>query len=137
MAKQSKAGARKEVRSAAAPAPVGPYAQAVVHGGVVYVSGQLPLDPASGKMIEGDIEAQAERVFANIAAVLEAAGSSTAQVLRAAIYLADLSNFPRVNEVYARHFRGEPLPARSTIGVAALPLGAAIEVDVTAALPDV
>lgn len=127
---------RREVRTDAAPAPVGPYSQALVHDGLVYASGQIPLDPATGKLVEGGIEAQAERAFANLRGVLEAAGSSMDLILRTAIYLTDLSLFPRVNEIYARQFSDGPKPARSTIGVAALPLGAAIEVDAVAALGD-
>lgn len=125
---------RSEVRTDAAPAPVGPYSQAVIHGDTVYVSGQIPLDPVSGRPVEGEIEAQAEQVFANLRAVLEAAGSSLDGVLRAGIYLTDLSLFPRVNEVYARQFKSRPLPARSTLGVAALPLGVGIEIDAVAAI---
>jgi reactive intermediate/imine deaminase len=126
-------GERREVRSEAAPAPVGPYSQAVVVDGVVYASGQIPLDPATGEMVGGEIEAQTERVIANLRAVLEAAGSSLERVIRTSVYLTDLSLFPRVNRVYAEHFVGEPLPARSTIGVAALPLGAGVEIDAIAA----
>ena len=122
----------REVRTDAAPAPVGPYSQAVIHGGVVYCSGQIPLDPATGEMIEGDIEAQTRQVFANLRAVLEAAGSSLDRVVRASVYLADLSLFPRVNAVYAEHFSAAPQPARSTIQAAALPLGAQVEIDVIA-----
>ena len=122
----------REVRTDAAPAPVGPYSQAVVHDGLLYCSGQIPLDPATGKMIEGDIEAQTRQVFANLRAVLEAAGSSLDRVVRASVYLADLSLFPRVNAVYAEHFRAAPQPARSTIQAAALPLGAQVEIDVIA-----
>ena len=122
----------REIRTDAAPAPVGPYSQAVIHGGVLYCSGQIPLDPVTGKMIEGDIEAQTRQVFANLRAVLEAAGSSLDRVLRASVYLADLSLFPRVNAVYAEHFHAAPQPARSTIQAAALPLGAQVEIDVIA-----
>jgi len=122
----------REVRTDAAPAPVGPYSQAVVHGGVIYCSGQIPLDPATGEMIEGDIEAQTRQVFENLRAVLEAAGSSLDRVVRASVYLTDLSLFPRVNAVYAEHFRATPQPARSTIQAAALPLGARVEIDVIA-----
>ena len=122
----------REVRTDAAPAPVGPYSQAVSHGGVLYCSGQIPIDPATGEMIEGDIEAQTHQVFANLRAVLEAAGSSLDRVVRASIYLADLSLFPRVNAVYAEHFSATPQPARSTIAAAALPLGAQVEIDVIA-----
>jgi len=121
------------VRSERAPAPVGPYSQAVIHAGLVYVSGQIPLDPATGKVVGGEIESQARQVFANLSAVLEAAGSSLERVLRTSIYLTDLSLFPRVNAVYERHFTGDPRPARSTIGVAGLPLGVQIEVDAVAA----
>jgi 2-iminobutanoate/2-iminopropanoate deaminase len=106
----------------------------VVHDGVVYASGQIPLDPATGALVEGGIEAQAERVLANLRAVLEAAGSSFDGLLRVSIYLTDLSQFPRVNEVYAAALGDGPKPARSTIGVAALPLGAAIEIDAIAAV---
>ncbi len=126
---------RKEVKSDRAPAPIGPYVQAVAHDGLVYASGQLPVDPASGALVQGDIEAQAERVFLNLAAVLEAAGSSLELALRVTLYLTDLADFPRVNAMYEQHLTGRPLPARSTVGVAALPLGAALEVDLIAALP--
>jgi len=122
----------REVRSESAPAPVGPYSQAVVHEGLVYVSGQIPLDPATGEVVEGEIEAQAARAFANLRAVLEAAGSGIERVLRTSIYLTDLSLFPRVNAVYEREFTGDPKPARSTIGVAGLPLGVQIELDAIA-----
>ena len=122
----------KEVRTGRAPAPVGPYSQAVVHEGLVFVSGQIPLDPVTGEVVEGEIEAQATRVFENLRAVLEAAGSGVERVLRTSIYLTDLSLFPRVNAIYERHFTGDPKPARSTIGVAALPLGVQIEVDAIA-----
>ena len=124
----------RAVRSDAAPAPVGPYSQAIAHGGLLFVSGQIPLDPATGQLVEGGIEAQVERVLQSLAAVLEAGGSSLAQVLRTTVYLADLSLFPRVNEVYARHFSHEPPPARVTIQAAALPLGAQVEIDAIAAL---
>ena len=122
----------REIRTDAAPAPVGPYSQAVVHGGVLYCSGQIPLDPATGEMIEGDIEAQTRQVFANLRAVLEAAGYSLDRVVRASVYLADLSLFPRVNTVYAEYFDSEPTPARSTLQAAALPLGVDIEIDAIA-----
>lgn len=124
---------RVEVRTQAAPAPVGPYAQALVHGGLVFASGQIPLDPQTGELVAGGIEAQAERVFANLRAVLEAAGSSLDDALRIGIYLTDLSLFPRVNEIYAGLFTRDPRPARTTLGVAALPKGALIEVDAIAA----
>lgn len=122
----------REVRSAQAPQPIGPYSQAVVHGGLVYCSGQVPLDPATGKLVEGDIETQTERVLANLRAVLAAAGASLASVLRTTVYLQSLDDFTRMNAVYARHFTGMPKPARSTVQVAKLPLGAALEIDVIA-----
>jgi len=122
----------REVRTGAAPQPVGPYSQAVVHGGLVFASGQVPLDPATGELVEGEIEAQTERVIENLAAVLAAAGSSLGRVVRTTVYLTDLSLFGRMNAVYARYFTGDPRPARSTIAAAALPLGARVEIDVIA-----
>jgi 2-iminobutanoate/2-iminopropanoate deaminase len=113
---------------------VGPYVQALTHGGLLFVSGQIPLDPESGALVEGGIETQTERVIANLRSVLEAGGSSLERVLRTTVYLTDLSQFPRVNEVYARHFGGDPRPARVTIQAAALPLGAQIEIDAIAAV---
>ena len=124
----------RAVRSAAAPAPVGPYAQAVIAGGFVFASGQIPLDPATGRLVPGEIEAQTERVLENLRAVLEAAGTSLERVVRASVYLVDLAVFPRMNAVYARYFTGDPKPARSTVQVAALPLGAQVEIDVVALL---
>jgi reactive intermediate/imine deaminase len=122
----------RAVRTPEAPAPVGPYSQAVVAGGFVFASGQIPLDPATGKLVGGEIEAQTERVLDNLRAVLEAAGSSLGQVVRTSVYLVDLALFPRVNAVYARYFGSDPKPARSTVQVAALPLGAQVEIDVIA-----
>lgn len=124
----------REIRTDTAPAPVGPYSQAVVHDGLLFASGQIPLDPATGEMVAGDVEAQTERIFANLRAVLEAAGTSLDNVLRATVYLTDLSLFPRVNAVYERHFASDPKPARTTIGAAALPLGAQVEIDVIASV---
>jgi 2-iminobutanoate/2-iminopropanoate deaminase len=122
----------KEARSDGAPAPVGPYSQAVEHDGWIFASGQIPLDPASGELVAGEIEDQTRQVLANLRAVLEAAGAELHDVVRTTIYLIDLSHFPRVNAVYAEHFTGEPRPARATVQVAALPLGAAIEIDAIA-----
>ena len=124
----------REVRTDLAPFPVGPYSQAVVHGGFVFCSGQIPLDPLTGKLVPGEIEAQAERVIANLAAVLAAANSSLDRVVKASVFLADLADFPRVNAVYAKHFTGIPKPARSTFQVAALPLGARVEIEAIAAV---
>lgn len=100
----------------------------------MFVSGQIPLDPATGEPVAGDIEAQAERVLANLAAVLEAAGSGLSQVVRTTVYLTDLDQFARVNAVYARYFPGDTPPARSTLEVARLPLGAGVEIDAIALL---
>jgi 2-iminobutanoate/2-iminopropanoate deaminase len=125
----------RELRTGAAPAPVGPYSQAVAHAGFVFASGQIPLDPATGRIVDGDIEAQTRRVLANLRAVLEAGGASLAQVVRTTIYLVDLSVFARVNAVYAEHFTSDPRPARSTVQVSALPLGALVEIDAIAVLP--
>jgi 2-iminobutanoate/2-iminopropanoate deaminase len=125
---------KRAVLTPGAPAPVGPYSQAIVAGGFVFASGQIPLDPATGKLVEGGFEAQAERVLDNLRAVLEAAGSSLDAVVRTNVFLTDLALFPRLNAVYGRYFTAEPKPARSTIGVAALPLGAALEIEAVAAL---
>ncbi len=112
---------------------MGPYSQAVRQGELVFVSGQIPLDPETGAVVEGGIEAQTERVIANLRAVLEAAGSSLDRVLRTTVYLTDLDLFARVNAVYAQHFTGPTPPARATVGVAQLPLGALVEIDAIAA----
>jgi 2-iminobutanoate/2-iminopropanoate deaminase len=112
---------------------VGPYSQAVVHGGLAYLSGQVPLDPATGKLVGATIEEQTRRVLANLAAVLAAAGTSWGRVLRVTVYLADLADFAAFNRVYAEVL-GSARPARSTFQVAALPLGARIEIDAIAAV---
>ena len=122
----------KEIKTVSAPAPVGPYVQAVQHGDLIFASGQIPLDPETSKLAGDDIEAQTERVIANLEAVLVEAGSGLHKVVRTTVYLVDLSLFPRVNAVYARHFTGTPPPARATVGVAALPLGAQVEIDAIA-----
>ena len=125
----------KEIRSGAAPEPVGPYSQAVERGGWVFLSGQIPLDPATGRLVAGEIEEQTHQVLANLRAVLDAAALSLADVVRTTIYLVDLAHFPRVNTVYAEYFAREPQPARATVQVAALPLGASVEIDAIAARP--
>lgn len=119
----------KEIRTAAAPAPVGPYSQAIEQDGWIFVSGQIPLDPDTGGLVDGDVEAQTRRVLANLGAVLEAAGASFDDVVRTTIYLTDLASFTAVNAIYAEHFSGEPAPARATVQVAALPLRARVEID--------
>jgi reactive intermediate/imine deaminase len=124
---------RTPIHSPHAPKAIGPYSQAIRSGNTLYLSGQTPLDPATGEMVAGGIEEQAVRVFENLKAVLTAAGASFDDVVRVAIYLTALGNFAAVNEVMKRYFR-EPYPARSTIGVAALPRGAAVENDLIAAI---
>jgi reactive intermediate/imine deaminase len=111
-----------------APAALGPYSQAVRHGDLVFLSGQVAIDPASGKLVEGGIEAQARQVFRNLRSVCEAAGGDLDSILKLTIYLVDLGNFAKVNAVMAELFTA-PYPARATIGIAALPLGAEVEVE--------
>ncbi|GJG87568.1 reactive intermediate/imine deaminase [Gemmatimonadetes bacterium T265] len=121
------------VHTERAPAAIGPYAQAVVANGVVYTAGQIPLDPATMELVPGDVAAQAEQVLRNLGAVLGAAGASWASALKTTIFLADMADFARVNEVYARHL-GDARPARSTVAVAGLPRGARVEIEVVAAV---
>ena len=119
---------RQIIRTDSAPKAIGPYSQAVSDGNTVYLSGQIPLDPATGELVAGDISVQTHRVFENLRAVCEAAGGSLAKVVRVGIYLTDLRHFAAVNAVMAEYCK-EPYPARSTIGVAALPRGAEVEID--------
>ena len=119
------------IATAQAPQAIGPYSQAVVSNGIAYLSGQIPLDPATGQIVEGDIAAQTARVLENLKAVLAACGSSLDQVLKTTVYLKDLGEFARMNEVYARYFPSTP-PARSTVEVARLPREARIEIDAIA-----
>jgi reactive intermediate/imine deaminase len=125
---------REEIRTGSAPAAVGPYSQAVRVGDFVLCSGQIPLDPAAGTIVEGDFAAQARRVLDNLSAVLAAAGCSMADVVRTTIYLTDLADFAGLNEIYAGYFEA-PFPARSTVQVAALPRGARVEIDAMAYTP--
>lgn len=111
-----------------APAAIGTYSQAVRAGDTVYVSGQIPLDPASGALVSGDIDAEIRRVFDNLRAIAEAAGGSLASVVKLSVFLTDLGHFPRVNEIMATYFE-QPYPARAAIGVAALPRGARVEME--------
>lgn len=125
---------RRIVVADGAPRAIGPYSQAVVAGGFVFCSGQIALDPATGELAGGDdVAAQARQVMENLRAVLEAAGSSLDRVVRTTIYLADLGDFARVNDVYGSCFGADP-PARATVGVAALPRGALVEIDAVALL---
>ena len=119
---------RQPVATDQAPAAIGPYSQAVRSGSHVFLSGQIPLDPATGQLVEGDIAAQSRRVFDNLSAVCAAAGGSLDQVVRVGIYLMDLGDFAAVNAVMADYFTA-PYPARSTIQVSGLPRGARVEVD--------
>ena len=122
---------KKVVATKDAPQPIGPYSQAIKAGGFVFASGQIALDPATGKLIEGDIKAQTERVLKNLSAVLAAAGSSMDRVVRTTVFLKNISDFPAMNEVYGQFFNNEP-PSRSTVQVAALPRDALLEIDVVA-----
>jgi 2-iminobutanoate/2-iminopropanoate deaminase len=124
---------RRAVETDQAPAPIGPYSQAVEAGGVLYCSGQIPLDPASGELIEGGVTEQARRCLENLDAVCRQAGTELAEAARITIYLTDISSFGEVNEVYAGFF-SEPFPVRTTVGVADLPKGALVEMDATVPL---
>lgn len=119
---------RKIIHTDKAPQAIGPYSQAVRAGDTVYLSGQIPLDPASMEVVTGDFAVQTRRVFDNLAAVAEAAGGSLADCVKLNIYLTDLGNFARVNEIMQEYFR-EPWPARAAVGVASLPKGVPVEVD--------
>ena len=119
------------ISTAAAPAAIGPYSQAIRTGNLLFVSGQIPLDPATGQLREGDIRVQTRQVFKNLAAILEAAGSGFARVVKTTVYLRDLGEFAAMNEVYAEFFGDQP-PARATVQVARLPRDAAVEIEVVA-----
>lgn len=122
------------VETSAAPAAIGPYNQAVKAGDFVYISGQIPLDPETGELVGADMHSQIERVFSNLSAVAQAAGGSLADAVRVTVYLTDLSHFALVNELMAEVFT-QPYPARAALGVAALPKGAAVEMDAILYLP--
>jgi reactive intermediate/imine deaminase len=119
---------KQPIHTKAAPAAIGTYSQAIRTGGAVYVSGQIPLDPATGQLVTGDIRAQIHQVFRNLAAVAAAAGLGLEAAVKVTIYLTDLTHFAAVNEIMAEYFP-EPYPARAAIGVASLPRGAAVEAD--------
>lgn len=123
---------KKHVHTEHAPKPIGPYSQAVIAGGLMFVSGQIPIDPKTGELIQGDIEAQTELVLKNIAAILKEAKMGPENVVKTTVFLTDLADFPRMNEVYAKFLGKEP-PARSTIQAAGLPRGVKVEIDVIAA----
>ena len=122
---------KQSVSSPDAPKAIGPYSQAVRAGQLLFVSGQVPLDPATGQIVDGDIAAQTHRVFANLGAVLKAGGRSFSDVVRTTVFLADMNDFATVNTVYGEYF-SEPYPARATVQVARLPKDARVEIDVIA-----
>lgn len=121
---------KQPINTESAPKPVGPYSQAVMVGGLIFTSGQIPIDPSSGNLVEG-IEAATERVMLNLDTVLKAGGSSLQKAVKTTIFLTDMGQFAKVNEVYSRFFQ-PPFPARSTVQVAALPKGVAVEIEVVA-----
>ena len=119
---------REAIHTDNAPAAIGPYSQAIKHGDTVYISGQIPVDPATGKVVSDDIGEQIEQVFKNLTAVAEAAGGSLDNALKVTVFLVDLGNFAQVNEVMAKYIN-EPYPARAAVEVAGLPLGVQVEAD--------
>jgi 2-iminobutanoate/2-iminopropanoate deaminase len=121
------------IRTEHAPEAIGPYSQAIVAGGVLYTAGQIALDPVTGQVVEGDVVAQTQRVMANLQAILDAAGATWAHVVKTTVYLQDMGDFPRMNEVYAAAL-GEARPTRSTVQVAGLPRGVLVEIDLVAHL---
>jgi 2-iminobutanoate/2-iminopropanoate deaminase len=126
---------RKTITADGAPAAAGPYSHAVVSNGLVFISGQVHVDPNTGQLVEGTIGEQTKRCLENVAVVAAAAGAQLSDAVRMGIYVTDISTFKEVNEAYGAFFEADP-PARSTIGVAALPLGAKVEIDAVIALPD-
>jgi 2-iminobutanoate/2-iminopropanoate deaminase len=124
---------RETVKTEKAPAAIGPYSQGIRSGGFLFCSGQIPLDPATGKMVEGGIKVQTERVLQNLEAVLTSGGASLRSVVKTTVYLVDLADFPAMNGVYGTFFPENP-PARATVQVAKLPAGALVEIDAIASL---
>ena len=122
---------KKVVATEKAPKAIGPYSQAIVHNGLAFLSGQIPLDPATGQLVEGDIAAQTVRVLENLKAVLEASGSGLASVVKTTVFLKDMGEFAKMNEVYGKYFPQEP-PARSTVEAARLPRDVRVEIDAVA-----
>lgn len=125
---------RQAISTTNAPAAVGPYSQAIVAGDLVFCAGQIPLDPATGETRQGTIAEETERVLRNVAAVLDAAGVGFADVVKTTVFLVDMADFAAMNEVYARYFP-DPPPARTTVGIAALPRGVKVEIEVIARRP--
>lgn len=124
---------REAVKAAGAPAAIGPYSQAIRAGGLLFCSGQIPLDPSTGKIVEGGIEAQTERVLSNLEAVLTAGGATLRAVVKTTVYMVDLGEFPAMNGVYGKFFPEDP-PARATVQVAKLPAAASVEIDAVAVI---
>ena len=121
----------KEIQSTAAPAAIGPYSQAIEANGMVFASGQIPIDPSTGNIVEGGIEQQTHQSLRNVKAVLEAAGTDLAHVVKTTVFLSSITDFANMNEVYAQYFR-QPFPARSAVAVKDLPKGALVEIEVVA-----
>ncbi len=124
---------KKPISTERAPKAIGPYSQAIVHNGLAFLSGQIPLDPVSGELVTGDVVAQTERVLQNIQGLLESCGASLSSVLKTTVFLKDMGDFARMNEVYARYF-SENAPARSTVQAAKLPRDVMVEIDAIAAV---
>jgi 2-iminobutanoate/2-iminopropanoate deaminase len=122
------------VKSPDAPAAIGPYSQGIIAGGFLFTAGQIALDPATGDVVSGDVVAQTDRVMRNLTAVLSAAGTDWRHVVKTTVYLQDMADFPKLNEVYGRYL-GESRPARSTVQVAGLPRGVLVEIDCIARIP--
>jgi 2-iminobutanoate/2-iminopropanoate deaminase len=122
---------RKQITTKDAPRPIGPYTQAVISGGFLFCSGQIAIDPKTGEVVEGDVTAQTERVLQNLMAVLKEAKMGPTNVVKTTVYLRDMADFPKMNEVYAKYLGQEP-PARTTIAAAGLPKGVAVEIDAIA-----
>lgn len=124
----------KQIKTEKAPAAIGPYSQGILSGSLLFTSGQIPLDPAAGSLVSGGIQSETKQVLENLKAVLEAGGAGLKDVVKTTVYMADLSEFAQMNEVYGIYFPGEP-PARSTVGVASLPRGARVEIEAVAVVP--
>jgi 2-iminobutanoate/2-iminopropanoate deaminase len=125
---------REVILSLDAPKPVSAYSQAIKDGSLLFLAGQIPIDPVSGQLVTGDIAAETDRIIENMRAVLSAAGASLSNVVKTTVYLTSMADFPTFNQAYSRHFSNQP-PARTTVAVVALPLGARVEIEAIAALP--
>ena len=123
---------QKAISTDRAPAAIGPYSQAIIAGDFMYISGQIPLDPATGELVERTIEAQSTRVFENLKAILNEAGKDFSNVVKAEVYLDDMNDFKALNEIYAQYFTSDPKPARQAVEVAKLPLGVMVEISLIA-----